>query len=514
MNSILIAAYAAASLGLFIYGMNCYVLLALYLRTHRSALRQSADVIAGAESRFADEANLPWVTTQIPIYNEINVAERAMRTAAAMDYPRDRHEIQVLDDSTDETCKIVDRVAAKLRAEGHLVNVLRRADRVGYKAGALGAGMRVAKGEFIAIFDADFVPPAHFLRHTLPFFMRDERMGLVQARWGHLNREDSLLTWAQAVGIDGHFMVEQSARTFNGLLMNFNGTAGVWRRKAIEDAGGWSADTLTEDLDLSYRAQLKGWHTHFLASLEVCGELPANIADFKSQQFRWAKGSFQTAIKLLPRIWRSPCPFWVKIQATLHLTHYGIHPLMLTVALLAFPTMVCFPAKLPFVLLMGVATALVAAMLAPLSMYFVSQWKLYSRLAWRIQWVPALMCVGVGLAVSNSRAIFEAILGVKSAFVRTPKRGDRLRRRYRVPTTILPWIEVTLGAYCAASVVVYFLSGKVLIGPFLIVYAAGFLGVGLAGLREARASAVAAARMKRLLRAKEKAAFLGRSQQA
>lgn len=486
LTEVIITAYVIASLGLFIYGINCYVLLGLYLRSRKRAARYSEIIIREAAPRFADLNQLPWVTTQIPIYNEANVAERSLRAAAAMDYPSERHEIQVLDDSTDETREIVDQVAAELRGEGHEVTVLRRDVRTGFKAGALQAGMRVTRGEFIAIFDADFVPPPHFFRHMLPFFFRDERLGLVQARWGHLNQGESLLTRAQAVGIDGHFMVEQSARTFNGLLMNFNGTAGLWRKSAIEDAGGWSADTLTEDLDLSYRAQLKGWRTHFLSELEVPGELPASVVAFKSQQFRWAKGSIQTAIKLLPVIWRSPLPLWVKIQSALHLTHYVIHPLMLAVALLALPTMLCFPSKLPAALVICLGTALIAAMLAPLSMYFASQWNLNPRLTWKLHWLPALMCVGVGLAVSNSRAIFEAVVGVKSAFIRTPKRGDRGRKGYRVAPTMMPWIELILGLYCAGSVYVYFASGKMLIGPFLILYSAAFIWVGLVGLAEAR----------------------------
>ena len=354
--------YAGASVGLFLYGANCYVMLALFLRSHRASARAAARTIAEAEARFVHPEGLPLVTTQIPLFNEANVAERAIRAAARIDYPCDRHEIQVLDDSTDETREIVDRTVRELQARGHCIVVLRRTDRTGFKAGALAAALRVATGEFLAIFDADFVPPPRFLRDTLPFFLADDRMGLVQARWGHLNADDSVLTRAQAIGIDGHFTVEQSARTFNGLLMNFNGTAGIWRRRAILDAGGWSADTLTEDLDLSYRAQLAGWRTHFLSELEVPGELPDGVAAFKSQQFRWAKGSIQTAKKLLPRLWRDrDRSVWVKIQATLHLTHYAVHPLMLVVALFTLPAMLVFPA----VFSPGFRLLLAAAMLCP-----------------------------------------------------------------------------------------------------------------------------------------------------
>lgn len=484
LNDLLFATYVAASAGLLIYGANCYVLVVLYLRTRRSAQEENERVIAAAAHRFEGAPSLPPVTTQIPVYNEANVVERAMRAAAAIDYPSRRHEIQVLDDSTDETREIVDRVAGELRAAGKDVVVLRRESREGFKAGALAAGLAVAKGDYVAIFDADFTPPPHFLRWTLPFFFRDPGLGLVQARWGHLNDRESPLTRAQAMGIDGHFMVEQSARTFSGLLMNFNGTAGLWSRRAILGAGGWANDTLTEDLDLSYRAQLAGWRTHFVSSLVVPGELPASIAAFKSQQFRWAKGSIQTACKLLPRIFRSPLPLWVKLQAGLHLTHYCVHPLMLIVALLALPAMLELSRVLPPLWLAAVVGVMLISIIAPNSLYFASQRALYRDWWRRLLWLPVLTCVGIGIGVSNSRAVVEAFLGKRSDFVRTPKRGDRAGKRYRVRETFQPWFEVALGLYCAASLAVYLAQGKIFIGPFLFLYAAGFLVMGAASLLE------------------------------
>jgi cellulose synthase/poly-beta-1,6-N-acetylglucosamine synthase-like glycosyltransferase len=344
----------------------------------------------------------------------------------------------------------------------------------------------VAAGEYLAIFDADFVPPPGFLRDTLPFFLADDGIGLVQTRWGHLNAPDSLLTRAQAIGIDGHFMIEQSARTFNGLLMNFNGTAGIWRRRAILDAGGWSADTLTEDLDLSYRAQLAGWRTHFLADLEVPGELPASVAAFKSQQFRWAKGSIQTAGKLLPRIWRSHFSVWVKLQATLHLTHYAVHPLMLAVACFTLPAMLLFPGVFSPQLRILLGFSMLVSMIAPNALYLVSQRVLYRNWRRRLRWFPLLMCVGVGLALSNSRAVIEALAGTPSDFVRTPKQGGGTRRRYRVRAPVLPWIELLLGAYCAVGLLLVLGPGKYFLGPFLFIYAAGFFMIGALGLREQR----------------------------
>src|SRR3989449_2644652 len=266
----------------------------------------------------------PYVTVQLPLFNERYVAARLVRAVAALDYPADRLEIQVLDDSTDDTAEIVAGVVGELRAQGVRVAHCRRTVRTGFKAGALAEGLATARGEFIAIFDADFVPPRDFLRAALPHFT--ERVAVVQARWGHLNRSYSALTVAQALGMDGHFGVEQSARAGSGLLLNFNGTAGVWRKAAIIDAGGWQSDTLTEDLDLSYRAQLRGWRIVYRPGIVGPAELPVVITGFKSQQRRWAKGAIQTAVKLLPAIARAPFSLWTKYQAFIHLTYYMIYP--------------------------------------------------------------------------------------------------------------------------------------------------------------------------------------------
>ena len=486
MVTLIVVLYVTASFGLLIYSANCYALLALFLR-RRTQNRGEA----GRHGDYEREnGGVPIVTTQIPIYNEANVAERALRAVAAIEYPLDRHQIQVLDDSTDETRAIVDRTAQELRDAGHWIDVVRRRDRSGFKAGALAAGLGVARGELIAIFDADFVPPQDFLARTVPFFAKDDKLGIVQARWGHLNDEESILTRAQAIGIDGHFMIEQSARTFNGLLMNFNGTAGVWRRQAIDEAGGWEGDTLTEDLDLSYRAQLAGWRTHYLADVVAPAELPPTVTAFKSQQFRWAKGSMQTAVKLLPRIWRSRYSPWVKLQAALHLTHYAVHPLMLVVAMLAAPVMWLVP-EMPRGAQAAIVGMILISMMGPNSLYLTSQRMLYPNWWQRIAWFPALMCIGVGIAVSNTRAVIEALVGRESEFVRTPKRGDGAKAKtYRVKTPILPWIELTLGAYCTISLCAYLSLGKLVLSPFLFVYAAGFTIIGIAGLRESRNGAV------------------------
>jgi len=480
------ALYLAASAGLLFYGLNCYVLLSLFAcRAKETRIRQQATEIAWNQAHPPGEtANLPKITTQLPLYNELNVAERAIRAIAAFDYPGSLHQIQVLDDSTDETRELVDRIAAEIRATGVWIDVLRREIRHGYKAGALSDAMPAAHGEFIAIFDSDFVPAPDFLRSLLPH-LTDPQTGLVQARWGHLNREESLLTRAQSVGIDGHFAIEQTARSANHLFLNFNGTAGIWRRSTIEDAGGWTADTLTEDLDLSYRAQLKGWHLEYVPHVVVPAELPETYAAFKSQQFRWAKGSIQTAMKLLPAIFRSDRSLFTKLQSIFHLCHYFAHPLMLVVALLALPAVHHLNGAAHQVWLIVSMIPLLASTLGPAVLYTTSQHHLYPK-DWhgRILMLPGLMLVGFGICISNTRAVFEAFLGIRSGFIRTPKRGTGVAKDYRPVANRIPLLEILTGIYCAVTIAIYARSGNYAIIPFLALYAAGFSLVGWSSLRE------------------------------
>jgi len=485
-NAALVAIYTAAAVALLLYGINCYVLLALFLRRQEAAARDRARV----RERVGDvaaRADAPFVTTQIPIFNEVNVAERVIEAACRMHYAPGRHQVQVLDDSTDETRALVERVVGRLRAQGRDIEVVHRSDRMHFKAGALANGLRTARGELIAILDADFVPPADFLQRAVPFFFARAEIGLVQCRWGHLNRERSPLTRAQAMGIDGHFMVEQSARAWNGLVLNFNGTAGIWRRSAIAAAGGWQGDTLTEDLDLSYRARLAGWQATYLPDVVVPAELPEDINAFKSQQFRWAKGSMQTAIKLLPRLLASDLPIFTKVQAVLHLTHYAVHPLMLTLAVLSLPVLLALQATLPAGAFVALGVLLVAAMVAPNAMYVVSQRAAYPDWRRRVLWLPVLSAIGVGTAISNSRAVCEAVAARPSEFVRTPKRGERAGKDYRIRRPVVAIAEIAMGAYCAVALAVYIGAAKYLVGPFLAVYAIGFTGVGLLSLRHALA---------------------------
>lgn len=466
--------YLLALAGLFLYGLNAYVMLAVHWR-NRCRRRQIG--------KPRPPTIWPTVTVQLPLYNERYVARRLLEAIGHLDYPSDRLEIQLLDDSTDETTDILREVARELRARGLTIAHRRREERAGYKAGALAVGFAEARGEFVAIFDADFVPSPDFLRQTIPYFA-DPQVAVVQARWGHLNRDFSPLTVAQSFGIDGHFGVEQSARSWGNLFLNFNGTAGVWRKAAISDAGGWSADTLTEDLDLSYRAQLRGWRIVYVPDLSCPAELPALMSGFKSQQRRWAKGSMQTALKLLPAVFRTPRSPWVKYQAFMHLTYYMVHPLMLTVTLLSMP-MVELQDQDPFVpLSWGVGFACSLVSLGPLSMMVYAQRVLYPQWWRRIWQLPSLMVIGIGVALSTSLAVLGAFWGKDREFIRTPKfgigsEGGTLRGKTYVDRRFWDGLpEIGLGSYTAWATWQTWQDGRYAILPFLILYAAGFLVVG------------------------------------
>jgi cellulose synthase/poly-beta-1,6-N-acetylglucosamine synthase-like glycosyltransferase len=473
--------YLFAALVLALYALHAYGILAVLARHGGSARRQRQQV--EREGRLALDSPAAWpdVVTQLPLYNEANVAERLIRAVAAMDYPG-RHTVQVIDDSTDETRALVDAVAEDLRRHGHRIAVVRRADRSGFKAGALAHGMTSTEADYFAVFDADFVPPSDFLIRTLPFFFGDSRAGFVQGRWSFLNERDSVLTRAQGVGLDSHFAIEQCARSSHpAMFMNFNGTAGIWRRAAIEEAGGWSAATLTEDIDLSYRVQLAGWRGWFLPDLLVPGELPPTFAAYKSQQFRWAKGSMQTAIRLLPSIGRSPMSPMAKVEAFFHLTHYAVHPLLFIVIILT--PLLAFAgggAELP-----GIAGwILLLAAFAPTLFYGTGQALLHRDWPRRLLRLPALTLAGMGLAAANARAIAEAVLGHQSAFIRTPKRGDRETRRYRVKFPVPPAFECALGFYALGGVWFAWQAGHTGIAHFGLLAAASFLYMGGWSLKE------------------------------
>ncbi len=476
-HALMILPYALASLGLMAFGFNSYVLMALYLRR-----RVRPPVPPPLPSD-----RWPSVTTQIALFNERHVAERALRAACAMDYPRDLHEIQVLDDSTDDTHALVQTLAGTLRGEGHRIQVLHRDHREGYKAGALAGGLRVAAGDLIAVFDADFLPPKDFLTRMAPLFLADDRLGLAQARWGHLNRQHSWLTRLQALGIDGHFVVEQAARCWNGLFMNFNGTCGIWRRDAIEEAGGWHWDTLTEDLDLSYRVQFRGWRTAYVPDLVVPGEIPEDINALRGQQFRWAKGSFQTLLKHFRPLIRQPIPWFRKIQALFHMGGYAVHPLMLCLSLFCVPALYLDSPWREGVMGRGpVVLAVGLCMIAPSLLYVLAQVRTRERW-WRcLPLMPMLVVLGVGFALSNSVAIWQAIRGRETPFVRTPKRGHASRRSYAAKLSPLVYAETLLGLYGLWGFAWLWQAPHRWVAPFSLLYGCGYLTLALFSVSQFR----------------------------
>jgi cellulose synthase/poly-beta-1,6-N-acetylglucosamine synthase-like glycosyltransferase len=469
IDSILVIVYLAALALLCLWGLHRLE----FLRRFRSA---------PAPARAARGAQ-PCVTVQLPVYNERTVVAALIDACARLDWPRERLEIQVLDDSSDETSAIVDERAAHWRARGLEVRALRRARRTGYKAGALAAGLEAARGEWIAIFDADFTPEPGFLRRLAAAF-DDPRVGMVQARWEHDNRGASLLTRAQAVLLDGHFVIEHSARAALGVYFNFNGTAGLWRRQAILDGGGWQGDTLTEDLDLSYRAQLAGWRFAYAGEVGCAAELPAELSDFRGQQRRWARGSVQVARKLLPRLWRSRERLRVKLEASAHLLGNAGYPLVLLLALL-LPAAVTWRDPLPAAVhlaVFGIST------LSALAFYDASQRALgRGRLA-RLVDVPLALALGIGLSFSQTRAVLGGLKRESGEFVRTPKRGMATAAlRYARTHVAWPWGEALLCAWLAFGLARAAERGYWVCLPFLALFALGFGWVAALTLAERRA---------------------------
>ncbi len=488
--------YGLSSIILIIYGLNCYTYVYLFLKNRKKSEDANSKFLGDFYAHF-NEKDLPPVTTQLPIYNEKYVAFRLIDAVAQMDYPKHLHEIQILDDSTDETWSLVESHIEPMRQAGHLIKHIGRTDRKDYKAGALENGLHLSSGEFLAIFDSDFVPPPEFLKKTVPFLMKQPKLGFVQTRWGHLNQNESSLTRAQAIGIDGHFVIEQTARRWGSLFLNFNGTAGIWRKSAIVDAGGWQGDTLTEDLDLSYRAQLRGWETEYLYDVVCRAEIPADMNAFKSQQFRWAKGSIQTAKKLFSAVWGSPASIYKKFQSTIHLTHYMIHPLIVLNALLSLPIifwteqMTFQPKYIALFAVLGLAT------FAPTLMYIVSQWGQGGPWLRRLKAMPTLMVIGLGIGVNNSHAVLSALFGSKGDFIRTPKTGavtlnkevKRAKKKdYTLKWNAVVWTELLIGFYCFFSFFFFMkksllFSGSFFAAPFLLLYGFGFLTASILSLR-------------------------------
>jgi cellulose synthase/poly-beta-1,6-N-acetylglucosamine synthase-like glycosyltransferase len=467
------------------YGLHRYVLVYLYVKH-----RHDGYVPLG---RF-DE--LPRVTVQLPMYNEDFVAERIIKASCQIDYPKEKLEIQVLDDSTDHSADIARKACEEMAALGHPVKYIHRDNRQGYKAGALAEGLKTAHGDYIAIFDADFIPPKDIFYNVVDYFF-DPKIGMVQIRWDHLNRNASLLTKSQAIFLDGHFVIEHTARNRSGRFMHFNGTAGVWRRDTINDAGGWQHDTLTEDLDLSYRAQLKGWQFVYLPQYAAPAELPPEIIGFKQQAHRWTKGSCQTAIKLLPRILKSKhLPFSIKSEAFFHLTCTVVYPLMVLLTLLMYPTFyaVYGPFKSQtWAQWIFSGSLFILATCSASTFFLYAQRELFGKqAAWRsMLYLPFLMGLGVGISLNNAKAVCEAIWSAikrkPSEFVRTPKYGvtgnDKKNwqptKVFTLKKLMLPLVEIAFGIYMFICLTISVVSWRGIgSAPFLAIFCAGYLYVG------------------------------------
>ncbi len=492
----LMGLYLSTLMLVALYGFHRYVLVYLYIK-HRH------DGYVPA-SRFTE---LPKVTVQLPMFNEDMVAERIIKATCLLDYPLDRLEIQVLDDSTDHSADIARQACEEWAAKGYPVKYIHRDNRQGYKAGALAAGLRQTDGQFVAIFDADFVPPRDMLQNVVHYFT-DEKIGMVQVRWDHLNRDASLLTKSQAIFLDGHFVIEHTARNRSGRFMHFNGTAGIWRRQTIEQSGGWQHDTLTEDLDLSYRAQMRGWQFVYLPQFCAPAELPPEMIGFKQQAHRWTKGSFQTAIKLLPGILRSKnLPMRIKSEAFFHLTNTLVYPLMVLLTLLMYPTFFTYYSAFQdhsWGKVIFSASLFVLATCSASTFFIFGQSELFGREAgWKtLAYMPFLMSLGVGICLNNSKAVWEAIWSAirrqPSEFVRTPKYGvtgqsrtvyQQKQRIFTIKRLWLPGLEIAFGlymVYCLFKGLQLYWAYRDVAGlagiPFLLIFACGYLYVGFSSL--------------------------------
>jgi len=469
--------YFSVLVSLGFYGTHRYVMAYLY-RKHRKDIPHPL-------ARFEE---LPRVTIQLPTFNEMYVVERLIDAVCKIRYPKDKLEIQVLDDSTDETVAIAERAVARKQDEGYDIVYLHRTNRQGFKAGALEEGLAKARGEYVAVFDADFVPRPDFLEQTVHFFT-DEKVGMVQVRWEHLNRDYSLLTQAQSILLDGHFVIEHTARNRSGRFFNFNVTAGIWRRSTIGDAGGWHHDTLTEDLDLSYRAQCKGWNFVYINDSTAPAEVPVEMIAFKTQQHRWAKGSIQVAKKILPQLLRSRLPLKVKFEAFMHLTNN-----------IAFMLMVALSLLMPMAAMLRIDRGwyqsfwldipmFAAATLSVMSFYMLAQKEARPTPLWRrLVFLPIVMSLGIGMCINNARAVVEALVNYRTGFARTPKYGVVSNKqgwrhvKYRFRVNWQPWLETAIGLYFTWAVFHAVAAQSWIAAPFLVLFGSGFLYVGLASI--------------------------------
>jgi len=480
---LLLIPYFIVLILLALYGMHRYQLVYLYYK-HRK------NKVTGPEAHFEE---LPQVTIQLPIFNEQYVIDRLVDCVCKMDYPREKLQIQVLDDSTDETVEVASAVVERYAALGHNIVYLHRTNRQGFKAGALDNGLQTATGEFVAIFDADFTPPSDWLMKVIHHFANPE-IGMVQTRWAHLNRNYSFLTEVEAILLDGHFVLEHGGRSRAGVFFNFNGTAGMWRRKAIDDAGGWEHDTLTEDTDLSYRSQLAGWKFRYLQDVECPAELPIEMTAFKTQQARWAKGLIQCAKKDLPKVLRANVNRREKTEAWYHLTANISYPLMIVLSTLLLPAMVIRFYQGWFQMLYIDIPLFLASTFSISSFYLVSQKELFPKTWYRtFMFLPALMALGIGLTLTNSKAVIEALIGHQSAFARTPKyrvvsKEDKAvaAKKYRKRLGWVPYLELLVGGYFALTVWYAIANENFITVPFLVLFVFGYWYTGLMSLLQGR----------------------------
>ena len=469
-----VVVYFAILCILSIYGIHRFVMATLY-RIYRKD-------IPHPDAKFSD---LPRVTIQLPMFNERYVIERLIDAVCEIRYPREKLQIQVLDDSIDETQKIAADAVARKREQGFDIVYIHRDDRTGFKAGALEAGLKTAPGEFVAVFDADFVPQPDFLERTIHFFT-NEKVGMVQVRWEHLNREYSLLTRVQSILLDGHFVIEHTARNRSGRFFNFNGTAGIWRKSTIADAGGWQHDTITEDLDLSYRAQSKGWQFIYVNESTTPAEVPVEMVAFKTQQHRWAKGSIQVAKKVLPKLLKSRLPFKVKLEAWMHLT-CNISYILMVILSLMMPLTVEFRVKNSWMTSIWVdAIVFICASVSIMMFYLLAQKEARKQtFMQRLAYLPIVMSLGIGLSINNCRAVIEALVGYKTGFVRTPKygvtkSGESFKHvKYGFKLNWQPWVETAMGIYFVWGIVHAISLGAYASVPFLALFCTGYLYVGL-----------------------------------
>lgn len=483
MEIVLLTVYVLALIVLSGFGLYALVMVVIYLR-----LRPSDPVQGPA----LEEEDLPMVTVQLPVFNERYVIERLVDAVCALDWPKEKLEIQVLDDSTDDTVAISREIVARKKEQGYLIELIHRTDRSGFKAGALKGGLEVSEGEYVAIFDADFIPESRFLRDTVPHLVNASDVGMVQARWEHLNSDYSLITRIQAMALDAHFAMEQQVRNRARVFINFNGTAGVWRKACIIDAGDWHSDTLTEDLDLSYRAQLRGWRFLYLNDVTVPAELPAEVNGLKLQQFRWTKGAIETAKKHLWRVWRSDQSLAVKLHATVHLTSNVVFPFILFIAILNLPIVLIKQAHPELDLYFNMMAIFILASVSTFLFYLCAQRDLRGDWKQRMMLFPVFMAGTMGMAVNNTRAVLEALFGRKSDFKRTPKynilkKGDNwkgsLYRFSRVDGGTL--IELLLALYFAVAIGVSIWLAEIAALPFQLMYLFGFGFAGVLSLKHA-----------------------------